>query len=199
MHILLLGDALFPIKKGLDIARIFQGIHERIQVDVNGGSADAPVVKAELGVDSGKIQPILLDNENTYIFHFIGYGNNLKQVFLRGRNFNEICMSHEDLAENFIFWKELLEKMEILILNIDHSDELAQHLSQHIKYVVGIKGEIATIEPMIEFARGFYLGMKEDATNILQSFKLGLAEMRVNGFPNEKKQIVLFEKGVALV
>lgn len=97
-------------------------------------------------------------SENTQIVHFCGHGLPNGNFFfeLEGKGKGREVKPHE-LEGGF----KDVKGISCVVLNFCYSAEAAQLISQHIDYVIGIKGDIDR-EHAIAFSQGFYRVLKSN-------------------------------------
>jgi len=111
-----------------------------------------------------------------HIVHFSGHGTS-KGILLEDNQGKLQTVSKERLVELFL---QFTEHLECIVFNACDSQEIAQAMSEHIPYVIGMNAAIGDREA-IDFAVGFYDGIGDGRT-YEDAFIIG--KNAINGLPS---------------
>ncbi|MEO1763835.1 MAG: CHAT domain-containing protein, partial [Cyanobacteria bacterium J06629_18] len=135
-------------------------------------------IQDELAVQPNKIQRAMLDC-NPQIVHFCGHGTGDKGLIFEDETGATKLVDGEALAGLFKGFPEV----ECVVLNGCYSEEQAEVISQHVKYVIGMKKAIGD-KAAIKFAVGFYDALFSERT-VEFAYNSGLSAMRLAGIPEQ--------------
>jgi hypothetical protein len=130
----------------------------------------------------------LLDEEPCYV-HFCGHGAGEEGILLEDELGYPKFVKAEALANLF---KLFSNQIECVILNACYSEVQAEAISQHIKYVIGMKQAVGD-QAAIKFATGFYDAIGAGRT-IEDAFEFGKSAIETYGIsgaliPSIKKKL----------
>lgn len=154
--------------KDIDFEREYNAIISRIhdsQSFLIKKDEDYSIVKKSIDMQEA------LSNKKYEICHILGHGNN--GIILTEKN--EI--KPEELKE----YVKHLSHYKCFILNFCSSHKIAEQISQHVDYVIGMS-QIISDEVAIKFAEGFYLGLtngiRHNQDIFLRGFREGIQAIR---------------------
>lgn len=123
------------------------------------------------------------------IVHFSGHGTISNEIILE----NEIGESHPvPIRALSILFSVLRDNIKCVVLNACYSEQQAHAISEHIKYVVGIRSAIRD-KSAINFSMAFYqaLGYGKD---IKTAFELGNIQIGLGNYSEQAMPILLSKK-----
>lgn len=127
------------------------------------------------------------------VVHFSGhgdlYGNYLVENDDPDRRGSIHLLSPQAIAGIF---KAVAEDVHCVIVNACHTDRLAEALSAHVEYVVGMRHEIGD-RAAVDFSIGFYQALAE-GRNIFQAFDSGCAIIEGYGDATAAKAPLLLHR-----
>lgn len=140
---------------------------------------DEFILLSKWAVRTDDLRRALLDEEPCYI-HFCGHGAGEEGILLEDESGYPRLVKAEALANLF---KLFSNQIECVILNACYSEVQAEAISQHIKYVIGMKQAIGD-QSAIKFATGFYDSVGAGRT-IEDAFELGKNAIDLDGIPGK--------------
>jgi predicted GTPase len=141
-------------------------------------------LKSKWAVQIDDLSRSLLDEEPCYV-HFCGHGAGEEGILLEDESGNSKFVKTEALANLF---KLFSNQVECVILNACYSEVQAEAISQHIKYVIGMKQAIGD-QAAIKFATGFYDALGAGRT-IEDAFEFGKNAIGLHNIPEELTPII---------
>ncbi|MGK7925668.1 MAG: CHAT domain-containing protein, partial [Spirulina sp.] len=132
-------------------------------------------------------------NVKPNIVHFCGHGTGEEGLVFEDNTGRAKLVSTEALATLF---KLFDQTVECVVLNACYAEVQAQAISQHIRYVVGMRQAIGD-RAAIEFARGFYqaLGAGE---SIERAFEFGCSAIQIEGLPEHLTPVLKTKPDVVI-
>jgi predicted GTPase len=139
-------------------------------------------------VQTDGLRRALLDEEPCYV-HFCGHGAGEEGILLEDELGYPKFVEAEALANLF---KLFSNQVQCVILNACYSEVQAEAISQHIKYVIGMKQAVGD-QAAIKFATGFYDAIGAGRT-IEDAFEFGKSAIETYGIsgsliPSLKKKL----------
>lgn len=113
------------------------------------------------------------------IVHFCGHGAKEFGLVFQDDAGYSLFVGNEVLAN---FFKLFSEDVECVVLNACYSEQAATAIANHIKYVVGVKGEISA-KACQAFSRAFYRALGEGRP-IASAFEMGRIAVALRGYPD---------------
>ena len=135
-------------------------------------------------VQTDDLSRSLLDEEPCYV-HFCGHGAGEEGILLEDELGHPKFVKVEALASLF---KLFSNQIECVILNACYSEVQAEAISQHIKYVIGMKQAIGD-QAAIQFATGFYDALGAGRT-VEDAFEFGKNAIGLHSIPEELTPII---------
>ncbi|UFZ06245.1 CHAT domain-containing protein [Bradyrhizobium ontarionense] len=126
----------------------------------------------------------LLDH-SPQIVHFCGHGAGAGGILLENNEGNAFSISTDALAGLF---ELCADHVNVAILNACYSEEQAEALSKHIRYVVGMRQSVSD-PAAIRFAVAFYDALGS-GREIESSFKFGCNAIAMYGLSEDKTPIL---------
>lgn len=136
-----------PLRSDLEMRRV----QERLQL---GKQRDRFRIDYRPAARFDDLSQALIDFE-PQVVHFSGHGDRDGHLYLENDQGERDSIAPEGLAELFGQHKPTLR---CVIVNACHSIRLAEAVSRHIEYVIGMRYEILD-EAAIHFSKGFYEGL----------------------------------------
>lgn len=130
-------------------------------------------------VQTDDLRRALLDEEPCYV-HFCGHGAGEEGILLEDELGYPKFVKAEALANLF---KLFSNQIECVILNACYSEVQAEAISQHIKYVIGMKQAVGD-QTAIKFTTGFYDAIGAGRT-IEDAFEFGKNAIGLESLPGE--------------
>jgi GUN4-like/CHAT domain len=137
------------------------------------------VLVQRLAVQTEDLRRACLDEE-PYLVHFCGHGTGEEGILLEDGIGNPQLVKSEALANLF---KLFSNQIECVILNACYSEVQTEAISQHIKYVIGMKEAIGD-ESAISFSTGFYDAIGA-GKSIEEAFEFGKNAISFAHLPEE--------------
>lgn len=134
------------------------------------------VIHQKWAMQAGGIRQALLDS-SPQIVHFCGHGEP-DGLIVEGWNGKTALVSPDALADLFRLCKD---DLECVLLNVCHSEPMAEAVNQHIEYVIGMREGIGD-EAAIEFSVGFYDAMGA-GKSVEEAFDFGRNAIQLKGIP----------------
>jgi hypothetical protein len=184
MHTILILEA---IPHGLRLDKEVRNIRESIE----RGSRDKFILERRSAIRPKDIRRALADTKPS-IVHFCGHGDEHGNLIIEDDGGSKKLLKPAGLAGLFKLYSE---HIQCVIVNTCFSEKIAESLSQHISYAVGMNHEI-TDESAIAFSEGFYdtLGYKLDESQSVfeRAFDEGIAAISLED--DEKNIIPVLKK-----
>jgi len=141
-------------------------------------------LEKRLAVRTEDLRRSLLDEEPHFV-HFCGHGTGDNGLVVENVVGEPQLIKAEALASLF---KLFSSQIDCVILNACYSEVQAQAISQHIKYVVGMKQAIGD-RAAIQFATGFYDAIGA-GRGIEDAFEFGKNAIELQGIPEELTPVI---------
>ena len=186
VHASEIGDAtmitiLFLAADPTDASRLRLGeesreIQEKLQL---AKLRDRFAFHQRMSVRSADVSQALLDLK-PQIVHFSGHGSRTGEIYFEDSVGKAHPVSPEALAALF---GEFTHQVKCVVLNACYTEPQANAITQHIRYVIGMKQAIGD-RAAIAFTVGFYQAVGA-GESFEKAFKLGCAQigLQVQGFP----------------
>lgn len=120
------------------------------------------------------------------IVHFCGHGDAETGVLLEDDEGRTHAVSGASLAKLFHL---INEEVKCVVLNACYSDEQARQISEHIDFVIGMKGTV-TDPSALKFAQGFYEAVWA-GQSFERAFKFGCSAIDTANLPDEQAPVIL--------
>lgn len=135
-------------------------------------------------VQTDDLRRSLLDEEPCYV-HFCGHGAGEEGILLEDESGHPKFVKGEALASLF---KLFSNQIGCVILNACYSEVQAEAISQHVKYVIGMKQAIGD-QAAIKFATGFYDALGAGRA-VEEAFEFGKNAIGLYSLPEELTPII---------
>ncbi|GAB4200250.1 MAG: hypothetical protein Fur006_51660 [Coleofasciculaceae cyanobacterium] len=140
---------------------------------------------------------IALGEERPQIVHFCGHGKADGSLVLEDDGGQDKAVKPEALAELFELYADCVE---CVLVNACYSEKLAQAISQHIDYAIGMNQSVYDTTA-IKFAQGFYnalgYGIPDNQEEFQRAFREGVVAIKIEELPGD--QIPVIKKKVKTV
>ncbi|MBE7386253.1 MAG: DUF697 domain-containing protein [Leptolyngbya sp. SIO1E4] len=136
-------------------------------------------LESKWAVQTEDLRRALLDEEPKYV-HFCGHGSGEEGILLEDESGYPKFVKAEALANLF---KLFSNQTECVILNACYSEIQAEAISQHIRYVIGMKQAVGD-QAAIKFTTGFYDAIGAGRT-IEDAFEFGKNAIGLENLPGE--------------
>ena len=141
-------------------------------------------LEKRLAVRTEDLRRSLLDEEPHFV-HFCGHGTGDDGLVVEDIFGQPQLVKAEALASLF---KLFSSQIDCVILNACYSEVQAQAISQHIKYVIGMKQAIGD-RAAIQFATGFYDAIGA-GRGIEDAFEFGKNAIELQGIPEDLTPVI---------
>ena len=127
----------------------------------------------------------MLENSPT-IVHFCGHGGGKTGLLLEDSEGNSHAVSGPSLAKLFHLMNE---DVKCVVLNACYSEEQAKLISEHIDFVVGMRGSV-TDPSALKFTEGFYEAVWA-GQSFERAYKFGCSAIDTANLPDEQVPVIL--------
>jgi GTPase SAR1 family protein len=166
-----------PLRLDQEVRAIDEGLRRSRNRDQFG-------LGSKWAVQTDDLRRALLDEEPHYV-HFCGHGVGEEGILLEDESGYPKLVKAEALANLF---KLFSNRIECVILNACYSEVQAEAISQHIKYVIGMKQAVGD-QAAIKFTTGFYDAVGAGRT-IEDAFEFGKNAIGLEGLSEELTPVI---------
>jgi hypothetical protein len=172
--------------KGLRLDKEVREIEEAIR---RANKRDQFEIRTRLAVQTKDIRRAL-GEEQPQIVHFCGHGTEDGSLILEDDGGKDKTLKPEGLAALF---KIYANWVDCVLVNACHSEKIAEAISQHIDYAIGMNQSIND-SAAIKFAEGFYdalgYGIPDQREEFQRAFEEGVLAIQMENLPGEQIPVI---------